>query len=140
MSSLAWWITGSSSKENTFDAPTVGRRYIILDRFIEWLESINPLDTAEDEIAQDRGPDALQQAPITINLEAPRASGTGPKSRTANEDATLEALALSRSAQNAPNTNWRSSGANERRASAGRINANDVRRRFADRGTGGFQR
>ncbi len=92
-------------------------------------DSLNPLDRAADAVsggAQERQQAELTQAPITINLEAPQRAGVGPK--TANQDATLEALALSRTAQT-PNTNWRSSGANERR----RIKDTDVRRRFAQR-------
>ena len=110
-----------------FDTLLCGRRYIILEDFINWLMGrqddnqpaeggLNPLDVAASAI-QDSGQVPVQQAPITINLEAPKRSGRGPKSGTGggspNQDATLEALALSRTAQT-PNTNWRSSGARER--------------------------
>ncbi len=109
----------------------MGRRYIILEAFLEFLQGLNPLDTAADEIGEDRNvqPDPAQQAPITINLEAPvRQNPKGNRGQNSqNVDATLEALALSRSAQT-PNTNFRSSGANERRTQQ-RIQERKIRKR-----------
>ena len=97
---------------------------------------LNSLDTAADAIgggAQERSQEAaLQQAPITINLEAPKRGGTGPKS-SANQDATLEALALSRTAQT-PNTNWRSSGARNRAAEGQSLDTASLRRLLKSRG------
>ncbi len=103
-------------------------------------DGLNPLDTAADAIGggvQERQQAELAQAPITINLEAPKRAGVGPKTRSANQDATLEALALSRSAQT-PNVNWRSSGAQQRRLDAKRIR--NVRGRGSGGQRGGAQR
>ncbi len=113
---------------------------------MELLASLNPLQDAEEGISEDRNPapqpapPAVEQAPIIINLEAPKRAGTGPKSDQFG-DRTLEALASSRDAiTNTPNTNWRSSGANERRAASGStLNSGQIRDRV-QRGRGAGRR
>ena len=130
---------GSSYTRFLFDARPLGRRYIILQDFIDWLmrrdseeggpsaDSLNPLDEAAEAIgggAQQRSEEqALQEAPITINLLPNPKVGRGQGSG-ANVDSTLEALAQSRSAQSV-SPNWRSQGALERK----RVSTQGVRKR-----------
>ena len=97
-------------------------------------DSLNPLDRAADAVSggpQERQQAELLQAPITINLEAPNRAVRGNTNQNSqNQDATLEALALSRTAQT-PNTNWRSAGANQRK-----LDAANVRNLVKGRGAG----
>ncbi len=139
-----------SAPENlgaNFDTPQGDRRYInlsILDDFIEMMGRLTGLGGAGDEIGEDRDPSnqtptpQVEQAPIVINMEAPRRAG-GLDKGSLYGDRTLEALGSGTDAITpGPRPNWRSSGADERRDAQGaNLSSGQVRKLVQGRGSGG---
>lgn len=94
-------------------------------------EGLNPLDTAAAAIGGGQSP-ATQQ-PIIINLAAPKQLKRIDR-RSVNQDATLEALALSRSAQTpSPSGGGALETGSRDRNARKRIQDKDVRRRVGAR-------